>query len=112
MTISSRTTEGDPGRCPVCGEAERLEASAPSRDATCPACGSLLWIAADAEPTPHRIDELTGLLEARFGPLTVEQAWLVGELAGRLEFGTLFYRAATAATFQEFLDGLEEEPPP
>jgi hypothetical protein len=57
MTIASRTPEGDPNRCPVCGHALRLEPSWPSGDAPCPSCGSLLWFApatAAAQPGPAR----------------------------------------------------------
>lgn len=45
MTVSSRTPEGEPGRCPVCGHAVRVEPSRPFGDAPCPACGTLLWFA-------------------------------------------------------------------
>jgi len=41
-TISSRTPEGSPGRCPVCGQQVRLEVSQPFGDAPCPHCGNLL----------------------------------------------------------------------
>jgi acyl carrier protein len=43
MSISSRTPEGDPSRCPVCGGDTDLEFSQPNGDATCPNCGCLLW---------------------------------------------------------------------
>src|SRR6516225_4550844 len=43
MTISSRTPEGMPNRCPVCGAAVRLEPSNPPGDGPCPQCGHLLW---------------------------------------------------------------------
>jgi hypothetical protein len=46
MNISSRTPEGDPHRCPICGNDLRLEPSQPSGDAPCPSCGSLLWFPA------------------------------------------------------------------
>jgi acyl carrier protein len=42
MTISSRTPEGFPARCPLCGTETQLEVSQPEDDATCPACGILL----------------------------------------------------------------------
>lgn len=45
MTISSRTPEGAPNRCPVCGASIRIEPSFPPGDAPCPNCGSLLWFA-------------------------------------------------------------------
>lgn len=43
MNVSSRTPEGLPNQCPVCGKEVRLEPSEPAGDATCPHCGSLLW---------------------------------------------------------------------
>jgi anti-sigma B factor antagonist len=43
MTISSRTPEGQPNHCPVCGASLALEPSGPARDAPCPRCGHLLW---------------------------------------------------------------------
>jgi len=42
-TISSRTPEGEPNRCPVCGHQVRLEPSRPAGDGPCPFCGTLLW---------------------------------------------------------------------
>jgi acyl carrier protein len=45
VTISSRTPEGDPSRCPICGHRVRLEPSIDTRDAPCPSCGHLLWFA-------------------------------------------------------------------
>jgi DNA-directed RNA polymerase subunit RPC12/RpoP len=44
--ISSRTPEGRPNECPVCGHRLRLEPSTvPTADAPCPHCGSLVWFA-------------------------------------------------------------------
>ena len=49
MEISSRTPEGEPNRCPVCGKTVRLEPSGPIGDAPCPHCGHLLiFVAFDA----------------------------------------------------------------
>jgi len=43
MVISSRTPEGEPAACPVCGNAALVVASAfPGPDAPCPSCGHLL----------------------------------------------------------------------
>ena len=64
MNISSRTPEGDPNRCPVCGHALRLEPSRPPGDAPCPACGSLLWFPQSPEWHPERYRDLV-LLWAR-----------------------------------------------
>ena len=42
-TISSRTPEGSPNICQVCGAKVRIEpSSVPRRDAPCPNCGTLL----------------------------------------------------------------------
>jgi acyl carrier protein len=41
--ISSRTPEGEPNLCPVCGGRISIEPSLPSGDAPCPQCGTLLW---------------------------------------------------------------------
>lgn len=43
MLPSSKTPEGDRGRCPVCMAIVRIEPSSPTRDAPCPCCGSLIW---------------------------------------------------------------------
>jgi anti-anti-sigma factor len=43
MVISSRTPEGTPNDCPVCGAHLKIEPSTPAGDAPCPCCGHLLW---------------------------------------------------------------------
>ncbi len=43
-TISSRTPEGFPARCPVCGKESNVVPSLTARDVPCPHCGSLLWL--------------------------------------------------------------------
>ena len=43
MNISSRTPEGLPNDCPVCGAQVCVEPSLLFGDATCPHCGSLIW---------------------------------------------------------------------
>jgi len=42
MLPSSRTPEGNPNRCPICGHRFRIEPSWPFDDAPCPFCGHLL----------------------------------------------------------------------
>ena len=49
MSPSSRTPEGEPNHCDVCGYDQCIEPSLESRDATCPNCGALLWFP-DATP--------------------------------------------------------------
>ena len=43
MIISSRTPEGLPNRCSICGGDFDLEPSLPTGDAPCPQCGHLRW---------------------------------------------------------------------
>ena len=43
MVISSRTPEGTPHRCQVCGRISTVEPSYPPGDSCCSSCGSLLW---------------------------------------------------------------------
>ena len=41
MTVSSRTPEGDPHRCAICGGVVVTESSEPLGDSVCPRCGTL-----------------------------------------------------------------------
>jgi nitrogen PTS system EIIA component len=43
MDVSTRTPEGLPSRCPICGKDVIINPSLPPGDAPCPHCGSLLW---------------------------------------------------------------------
>jgi hypothetical protein len=43
MEPSTRTPEGEPNRCPICGNELIIEPSRPPGDAPCPHCGHLLW---------------------------------------------------------------------
>jgi hypothetical protein len=52
--VSSRTPEGDPNRCAVCGHRCRVEPSCLSPDAPCPSCGHLLWFPADTRKPARR----------------------------------------------------------
>jgi acyl carrier protein len=53
MRISSRTPEGTPNRCPVCGSDVRIDPSLPFGDAPCPKCGCLLWFVGVPPETHH-----------------------------------------------------------
>ncbi len=62
--ISSRTPEGSPNQCPVCGQQVCLEPTLPSGDAPCPNCGHLLWFVVIGEKWPLVFDaELPALRE-------------------------------------------------
>ncbi len=78
MVISSRTPEGEPAECPICGVCVRMEPSITFSDAPCPSCGSLLWFirlggenllfrpneAAQRKGLAKLLAELTGLAES------------------------------------------------
>jgi anti-sigma B factor antagonist len=79
MLISSRTPEGAPGRCRVCGATLKIEPSDPAGDAPCPRRGHLLWFTWEdlgdeqvIRPTgdllrPESLDRLIDSLAARRG---------------------------------------------
>jgi anti-anti-sigma factor len=79
MVISSRTPEGTPNHCPLCGSDLKVEPSDPSGDAPCPRCGHLLWFTWDdlvdvqvIKPTsaliqPELLERLVGFLAVREG---------------------------------------------
>ena len=65
MELSSRTPEGDPHRCIVCGNSARIDPSRPSGDAPCPSCGALLWF-------DQLTDEVVGQLADRGAFVTAD----------------------------------------
>ena len=82
MEPSTRTPEGEPNRCPVCGKSLQIEPSRPPGDAPCPHCGSLLWfdpsVREDSEAgqqqrreegLDHNRNVLLRLLRTRLGDL-------------------------------------------
>ena len=44
MCPSSRTPEGEPLRCPVCGARHRVDVANPPGDSVCPSCGAHAWL--------------------------------------------------------------------
>ncbi len=74
MTISSRTPEGLPHHCPICGQESALEPSFPGGDSTCPSCGHLLWWFRD------RLGFWTGLLPSDLSLDSLDLVELMMEL--------------------------------
>jgi hypothetical protein len=76
VVIASRTPEGDPNYCPVCGNALRLEPSLDTGDGPCPYCGHLVWFAVASEHAQEAPQSETSQLAevvlrigtVRFGP--------------------------------------------
>ena len=54
MLPSSRTPEGDPLRCDVCGASEAVDFSTPPGDSVCPVCGCHSW----ATPNPRNVNSI------------------------------------------------------
>jgi acyl carrier protein len=84
MPISSRTPEGIPHRCPVCGKMSAVEPSYPGGDSCCPSCGQLLWwfrdrLSRNAGVAPERIT-LSSLFTEDIGADSLEIVELVMEL--------------------------------
>jgi hypothetical protein len=57
MLPSSRTPEGEPNRCVLCGQALRIEPSLDTLDAVCPHCGSLVWFSETAIPATEPVEQ-------------------------------------------------------
>lgn len=77
MLIASRTPEGEPCRCSICGRRSFLEPSITAWDAVCPYCGWLLWCEPANETTAIDQAELLEDWLCRFRELKGE---------GRLRF--------------------------
>jgi hypothetical protein len=102
--ISSRTPEGDAGRCAICGHDCRLDPSWPGRDAPCPSCGHLLWFAESCQAAREGSESpLLEIARMRFGPLPADAREAVEELASRGDVAKLFERALTASSWGEFI---------
>jgi predicted RNA-binding Zn-ribbon protein involved in translation (DUF1610 family) len=118
MPISSRTPEGDPNRCTVCGKALRIEPSLDTRDAPCPHCGHLLWFESDVPmqipEQPQRgstedllrdVDQvlfnaLMLICKSKFGPASAEvKAVLTTSFDERRE--VLMKRVRTASSWEQ-----------
>ena len=65
MIPSSRTPEGEPNLCPICGNAVRIEPSSGFRDAPCPHCGHLLRFQPEGkcESQPQAVARLRNVYE-------------------------------------------------
>jgi hypothetical protein len=98
MKPSSRTPEGEPNCCPICGNKLRLEPSDPPGDAPCPFCGCLLWFRAVAGSgsDDEIIEETPRWIRIRFHGGSKDGIMLAGrakDLADR--YGRRYYILAT-----------------
>jgi acyl carrier protein len=85
MSISSRTPEGTPGRCPLCGAELAVDYAAPAGDAVCPQCGCLVWVAEQRWlALRNRISELWGVSPELITP-EMQVADLLGKPAAAVD---------------------------
>lgn len=104
--ISSRTPEGDPGRCPVCGHDCRVEPSWPTRDGPCPSCGHLLWFdPPDRAVSLDARDVVLRMGEVRLGPPPDKARRALSRAESAADFEELAQRLMTAASWEEALAG-------
>ena len=64
MIISTRTPEGDPLKCVVCGNEHLVLSSHPPGDSVCPTCGSHSWIATKKFETKFPTAEVLQIVPA------------------------------------------------
>jgi hypothetical protein len=50
--ITTRTPEGEPLKCSICGEVSLVLVSLPSSDSVCPCCGAFSWIKIEQDLGP------------------------------------------------------------
>ncbi len=97
MRPSSRTPEGEPNCCPICGKSLWLEPSDPPGDAPCPFCGCLLWFRSGAGPGPDDeiIEETPHWIRIRFHGGSKDGIMLAGKAKGLADrYGYRYYLLA------------------
>lgn len=107
MNVSSRTPEGTPHRCPLCGAVANLEPAWPGGDAVCPRCGQLVWWFRDRLQDDQRLEQLMERLSREADSLeTVE---LVMELEEEFDLNIPDDVAETLQTPADVLRYLREQ---
>lgn len=106
-TISSRTPEGEPNRCPVCEATFSLEPSRPPGDAPCPHCGTLLWFILTS--VGERVHESAAIAPIKIRLLKAIVQKLGVDMVGLLEATPLQDLRADSLDVVELVMDLEEE---
>jgi acyl carrier protein len=114
MTISSRTPEGIPHRCPVCGKTSAVETSYPGGDSCCPSCGQLLWwfrdrLSRDAGITPEQIT-LSSSFTEQIGADSLDIVELVMELEEEFDLTISDDEAEQIKTVADAIRYIEQHP--
>ncbi|PHR97634.1 MAG: hypothetical protein COA78_27315 [Blastopirellula sp.] len=110
MTISSRTPEGQPNRCPVCGKSVIIEPSALFGDAPCPGCGTLLWFVARKTDAIYFEHRTAASIQDRIKELFARQLGILPEkLPDEINESTLKALGIDSLNTVELVLMLEEE---
>ena len=106
MIVSSRTPEGEPNTCPICGADVRIEPSLFFGDAPCPKCGTLLWFLNAGDR--HRLYdyEATESLHQRFRDLITDH---LNVPRGEIDNVFLSDLASDSLDIVELVMGFEDE---
>ena len=114
MSISSRTPEGQPLKCPLCGKQAAMEVSPVTGDVTCPTCGQLLWehrdlvigwrafVAKQLGIDPNEVTLDASLLAGLSGD-SLEVVEIVMELEEEFDLDIPFEEAQKMRTFGDLL---------
>jgi acyl carrier protein len=114
MTIATRTPEGLPFGCPICGQVANLEPSYPAGDAVCPACGSLLWWFRDYLGRTLAIESAAIKLETGLRDLgldALDQVEMVMELEERFDLAPVGNPGPEIETVRDLLCWARTAPP-
>lgn len=107
--ISSRTPEGQPSRCPLCGKQVVIEPSKLFGDATCPHCGQLLWFLRLTDEVRVYEHEQANKIRERLRRLIAEQLGVdESQVTGDLRFLTN-ERGADSLDVVELIMELDDE---
>src|SRR5260370_41659515 len=116
MGIASRTPEGAPNRCPICGKDLVIEPSKPTMDAPCPHCGHLLWFHAEKRVAPeglildrqslHQtlIHYVLQLATVRLGPPGPSTRAEIESIVDAERLRALISQAATCASWEDLVN--------
>ncbi len=105
MVISSRTPEGDPNLCPICGHRLKLEPSINTRDAPCPYCGHLLWFVPETAPEKQLAERVVEIVTMRFGMLSPSVREKIVSTSDEKILKGMVEKALTARSLEELLVG-------
>ena len=97
MQPASRTPEGEPNRCSICGVEIVISPSRPPGDAPCPQCGTLLWFDRRTRSLGHILTVGQAAKICRVSLQTIIRCMDKGELDGFRAPGTGARRIASGS---------------